>query len=294
MIVIFDTEIFIKYLKNNFPKSKSIKISTLIRIFENPSNKLVFTQQLVERIEKEFISNPGLLNLFQVFLKDISDNNRYIIFENVEKSTNDECILAHKTIISTEYKFILLNSLSKERLNSELTNCTCYYSNIKKPNKCWLIFNILSNMPITVRYNDFSSNKEIEKFFETIFNFLDPSDELYILDSYCNIQNHKLFNPIRKKGIKINVNTSSFNKNSFEIVRLRSILKEYFGKKNTYVKFSSDKKLIHERTIAFKDIVIESNHDFAEIKKENQNWKLDISISNELKYEIINKCSKYI
>lgn len=293
MIVIFDKDIFIKYLKSFEPKGKKPEILTLIKIFESENNRIALTDELIKRIENEINSSPSLLNAFQQFLKDVIDNERFIKSESLEDEIQD-IIQAYNSIDVDDNKFIIIDKQNDQLIDyGEYIHCTCQYSNIRKTNKCWLIFNLLSGDSVTVRYSDFANNRQIELFFTTIFDLIKSNDEVYILDSYCNLHKHGLFEPLKSKGAKIMAFTSSAFKSDFDIQRMNREIKIHFGKKRTSVKFSSDKKLIHERTLKFGDFVVESNHDFAEIDRANKNWKLDVSISRELKNQIEDKCKAY-
>lgn len=293
MVVIFDKDVFLKYLSNYTPGKKKPEMLNLIKIFENEKNKIAITDELIKRIENQINSSPSLLNLFQQFLKDVIDSKRFVKCDSDPDEIKD-LIQTYNSIITDENKFILMDKQLDQLINyADYVHCTCQFSNIKKTNKCWLIFNILSGDQLTVRYSDFTSNKHIELFFRTMFDFINNIDEVYILDSYCNLHRHGLFEPLKTKGARILAFTSSANKNTFEIQKLNRDIKEHFGKRRTVVKFSSDKRLIHERTLKFRDFVIESNHDFAEITRANQNWKLDITICEILSEQIENKCLAY-
>lgn len=294
MIIVFDKEILIKFLHSLSPSTKNADAIRLIQVFINKDNKLAVTRNLINRIEREIVSSPDLTNLFQGFLKDTVDNNR---ITNVNVSFDDEIeelLQEYTTITTNEVKFIIIGSKKTQlsRFGVHL-NRTCIFSDIKKPNRCWTIFNIISNFGFTVRYSDFKSNKEIEDFFEHIFSLIDKGNEILILDSYCNLHRHSLFDSIRKKGYTITVYTSSIERDTFAKNKLRIDVKEYFGKSSTSIKFSSDKRLLHERTFTFGDYVIESNHDFAEIRRENRNWKIDVSHCSMLKAETLDKCNAY-
>lgn len=293
MIVIFDKDIFVRYLSNYIPGRKNPELLNLIKIFENEKNKIVITDELIKRIENQINSSPALSNIFQQFLKNIFDDKRIIRSESQEDEIKD-LTQSYDSINVNENKFIIVDKqLSQLTDYDNYIHCTCIYSNIKKTNKCWLLFNLLAGDSVTVRYSDFRSNIQIELFFNTVFDFIADTDEVYILDSYCNFHRHTLFEPLKIKGKKINVFTSSANKTSFDTTRLKNELKQHFGKTRTAVKFSSDKRLIHERTLKFRDVIIESNHDFAEINRANQNWKLDVTICQDLKGQIENKCLSY-
>jgi hypothetical protein len=294
MNLIIDKAIFLKYLSNIGPRSKTQNIALLITIFEHQENKILLSRGIIERLENEINSDPKMLYSFQAFIKDVSDSNRYETLNTSTEEEQEEIIEIFEMANKEESKFVLIGEYKAfYEKNPKFINHACFYDTINKPNKCWLIFNLLANRTISVRYNDFKSNIAIEHFFLTFFKLPITFEKIIIIDSYCNVRNHKLFLPLAKKGFPIHVHTSASNKVGSEIDLLRGELKEYFGKKNTHIKFSTDKKILHERTIALSEFVLESNHDFAEIKRENRNWKVDITISSPLHAEIIDRCQYY-
>jgi len=294
MNIIIDKDIFLKYLNNIGPKSKTQNIALLITILEHQENKILLTRKIIDRLENEINFDPKMLYSFQAFIKDISDSNRCETVTTSKDEESEEIIEIFEMTNKEDCKFVLLGEYKPlYEKNPEFISHTCFYNTIHKPNKCWVIYNLLANRTISVRYNDFGSNTAIEQFFLTFFKLPASFKNIIIIDSYCNVRNHRLFLPLAKKGFPIHIHTSAFNKPVLEINLLRGELKEYFGKRNTHIKFSTDKKLLHERTIALKEFVLESNHDFAEIKRENRNWKVDITISSPLHAEIIDRCQHY-
>lgn len=293
MVVVFDKDIFIRYLESLEPIGRKPEIFTLIKIFQNENNKIAITDELIQRIENQINSSPAMLNIFQQFLKDIIDNKRYIPCESHPDEIQD-LIQTYNSIVIDDDKFILVDKQNNQLINyDDYFHCTCQFPNIRKTNKCWLIFNLLSGDPVTVRYSDFTNDRQIQLFFKSIFDFVKNTDEVYILDSYCNLHRHLLFEPLKTRGASIIAFTSSAFKSQFDVSRLNSEIKEHFGRRRTTVKFSSDRKLIHERTLKFRNVIVESNHDFAEIKRANQNWKLDVTICSNLRAQIEDKCRAY-
>ena len=294
MNIIIDKDIFLKYLNNIGPGSKTQSIALLIRILEHQENKILLTKKIIERLEKEINSDPKMLYTFQAFFKDISDSNRCETVNSIKEEEQEEILEIFEMTDSIDCKFVLLGEYKTiYEKNPEFINHTCFFNTIIKPNKCWLIFHLLANRTISVRYSDFSSNRSIEQFFFTYFHLPLNFKDILILDSYCNVGYHNLFLPIAKKGFPIFIHTSAFNKLDSEINLIRRELKDYFGNKNTHVKFSTDKKLLHERTIAVREFILESNHDFAEIRRENRNWKVDITISSLVYEDLIDRCQNY-
>lgn len=290
MDLLIDKFMFITYLENCLIKTKTTNICNLIQIFENESNKFLLTESMISRIENEIKEKPALLYDFQSFIKHLSDSKRFLI-QNIKESTEEgEIIKVFNNNLVNEQLFVFIKE--SNNFYNALSHRCCFWNNIAKPNKDWIIFYLVSIGQISVRYLDFGSDKQIEEFFENYFKLSFSNKNISILDSYCNYYGLTLFNPIRNNGHKVSVYTSSFKKKEVEKTQLRKSIKDHFNK-TTKVKFSSDKTLIHERTIIHGDFVLEVNHDFAEIKRKNKNWKIDITLDSLIKLENENKFESY-
>lgn len=290
MNVLIDKSMFITYLESCPLKTKTKDICNLIQIFENESNKLLFTESMIIRIEDEIKDNPTLLYEFQSFINHLNYKNRALTQLISEKTEEEEIIKLCNNNLTNEHLFIIIKE--KNTAYDTLNNQCCFWNNISKPNKDWIIFNLVSTGQINVRYSDFSNDKEINEFFGNYFKLSFDTKDITILDSYCNYYGLTLFDTIRNNGYKVSVYTSSFKKNETEKNLLRTSIKKHFNK-STKIKFSSDKTLIHERSIIIGDFVLESNHDFAEIKRKNKNWKLDITLDTLVRLDNEDKCLAY-
>lgn len=291
MNLIVDKEIFIEYLESIGQRFRNKNVLDLIQIFENEDNIFLISKYLIERVELEISKNPQLINEFQAFITHIVYEKRFISqsLGKAEVESNEIIEIFNKNIETTE-TFVFLKQ-NRVCYNSIKQNC-CFFNDIIKPNKNWIILKLASQRSLSVRYLDFNNNLEIHNFFKDYFDFNKNSNEVIILDSYCNLHRHNLFSPIVGNGQKVSIYTSSFRKTEFEKGILRKEVKNHFNSK-TSVKFSSDKSLIHERTIMINNIILEINHDFAEVKRSNRNWKIDISYDYTLKQETLSKCNKY-
>lgn len=291
MNLIVCKDIFIKYLNSSNLKSKNRQILKLIEAFECEDNLFVLTKKMIERIEIQINNNPQLLYDFQSFIEDLGRNKRYISAKSDYEIEHDEICDLFTTQNHDNYTFIVVENNNK---NLELIEKNvCVWNMISKPNKDWIILSLVSNNSLTVRYSDFSNDKEILTFFSNFFNLNYREKKIVIFDSYCNYNSNILFTPICNKGKQIEVYTSAFNKKADEINRNRADIKSFFGKKNTSVKFSTDKKLIHERTIIHDCFLLESNHDFSELKRQNKNWKVDLTYDINVVNNSLIKCDNY-
>lgn len=294
MHLIIEKEILEIYFSKCNPGTKDENTRLIKNIFEDDGNTFLLTENMFEKMAFYFSSNHKLELYFQMFIQDISDNKRYMkcsssikkdepeeileIFEN--KQQDLDCLFILAVACNDSYKKLI------DKYSCHL----CFFNNIQKANKCWLIFQLLSNKTLSLRYSDFSSNKEIENVFNLFFRLPLISKDISILDSYCHP--NIIFQSIKKNGYSITFYTSCYGKTPNELTFLRSSIKTSYGS-STKIKFSSDKKVLHERTIAMGDFILESNHDFSEIKRENENWKIDITYSSTIKKEIENKTLRY-
>lgn len=291
MNLIVCKDIFIKYLNSSNLKSKNRQILKLIEAFECEDNFFVLSKKMIERIEIQIYNNPQLLYDFQSFIEDLGRSKRYISAKSEYETEHDEICDLFTNQNSDNYTFIVVENNNK---NLELIEKNvCVWNMISKPNKDWIILSLVSNNSLTVRYSDFSSDKEIITFFFNFFNLNYREKKIVIFDSYCNYNYNTLFVPICNKGKQIEVYTSAYNKKQDVINRNRADIKSFFGKKNTSVKFSTDKKLIHERTIIHDYFLLESNHDFSELKRQNKNWKVDLTYDIDVVNNSLLKCDNY-
>ncbi|WP_444647688.1 hypothetical protein [Flavobacterium columnare] len=291
MNLIVCKDIFIKYLNSSNLKSKNKQILKLIEAFECEDNLFVLTKKMIERIEIQINNNPKLLYDFQSFIEDLGRSKRYISAKSDYEIEHDEICDLFTTQNHDNYTFIVVENNNK---NLELIDKNvCVWNMISKPNKDWIILSLVSNNTLTVRYSDFSNDKEIITFFSNFFKLNYREKKIVIFDSYCNYNYNTLFTPICNKGKKIEVYTSAYNKKQDEVNRNRTEIKSFFGKQNTSVKFSTDKKLIHERTIIHDVFLLETNHDFSELKKQNKNWKVDLTYDIDAINNSLQKCDNY-
>lgn len=290
MNLLVDKDMFVMYLTNCLSRTKNKTISNLIQVFENEDNIFLLSELMIERIEHELSGVPSLLYEFQSFIQSLSDDKRYLTQNVNEKIESEEIVKIFENNLQNDYMFVFVKQ-EKDNYKSICNQC-CFWVNINKPNKDWAILSFASNRQINVRYSDFASDRQIKQFFADFFKFNYKSKNVTMLDSYCHLHRHDLFDSIRNNGHIISVFTSSFNRKIFEVNALRKSIKEYFSRTTT-VKFSSDKTLLHERTIMIDDFVLEANHDFAEIIRRNRNWKIDVIYDTEIRLENENKCQAY-
>lgn len=290
MNFLVDKSLFITYLQSSLIRTKSKNVCNLIQVFENENNMLLLTKSMIDRIEDEIKDIPALLYDFQSFVKSLNDSKRVLSQNIMEDNEAEEIINIYNNNFKNDKLFVFIK---KDNISYDIIReqC-CIWDNISKPNKDWIILYIVSTGQINVRYTDFASDKQIEAFFVNYFNLSPISKDVIILDSYCNYYGLNIFNPIRNNGYKVCVYTSSFKKKENEKVRLRKSIKDHFSKSTT-VKFSSDKTLLHERSVIIDNFILEVNHDFAEIKRKNKNWKIDIINDENARIENEHKCTAY-
>ena len=168
MNLIVCKDIFIKYLNSSNLKSKNRQILKLIEAFECEDNLFVLTKKMIERIEIQIHNNPQLLYDFQSFIEDLGRSKRYISAKSDYEIEHDEICDLFINQNFDNYTFIVVEKNNK---NLELIEKNvCVWNMISKPNKDWIILSLVSNNSLTVRYSDFSSDKEIITFFSIFFN----------------------------------------------------------------------------------------------------------------------------
>lgn len=289
MLLIADQNIYTKYFTACFERVRSKDINNLKACFENPNNIILLSLSMLERIENELISKPALLNEFQSFIKEITDNNRLKTLESNNISEENDILEIYSSARLYNDVFGIVD-IYKSGYSSVSKNF-CFWEQYKLPNKNWIILSLLANENLTVRYSDFKSDAEIKVFFEDYFNLDSRTTDVKIIDSYCHLHKHTNFELLKNRYI-VRIYTSSYKKNQFQLNTLRSDIKSYFGS-SSIIKFSSNNSITHERTIAKSNFILECNHDFGEIKRRNRNWKIDITYSLQLKNDIDSKVLGY-
>lgn len=278
MHILFDYEIILSYL--SLPLIKDEKEIMLACSFENSYNKFVLSKNRIDFFNEAMKDDMRIYNKWKEWLNTIISLDKVIMADDVESQITFENIhnvnlktfdiLQSKNSSNVHYFLFALNP-QETYLNS--LSHSCFYKDALNPNKDYILLGLLANTAIILRPIDYASNHEINLTFALFLQLSYNSKRFDWYDNYCN--EHHLFDSIIGKGYEINIFTEPFT-NDYENTARRIRLKEKYGKNNTKIKYSNDKKIIHPRRVYLDRFILETNHDFAAILRENDNWRLSI------------------
>lgn len=260
---------------------KSSEDNIRYNIVQNPNNKIILSKHYLEYLETLFTPNHKNYNQFADLFLELIDGNKGVELPSSATSTN---LLSEFTHLIINNSSTLLISIS-ENLIAGL-NGVAAIKEIIKPNWHWQICQFAAYHSISVAHHDFTNDVEIQNFFKNFINLPKSIVDFYYFDRYSqNINKHTCFQEIYTKGIPVKVYTYGFNaarKRNLTLAELQAVKTASvtsFGA-TCSVHYTCDKDLIHERRIMFNSLIIDTNEDFARVKKAVQTWKLDIVYSS--------------
>lgn len=292
MIVLFQHTVLKIYFQSKNKHIKSTIEKELSNIINNNNVKLLFSKKYISYLDK-YLEELGdeYFEDFQAFLKESFDNNK---IENIK--ITGTC--------SIDEEFAMLHNNSKSNLNftlcntsSKLTGNICNLKKSIKPERDWLVLKLLSNNTCTVTYLDFKSDHEIKHFLDCVYSISPNISYYYILDDYFNLY-HNLFQYFKNKKIPVKYYASIYKDSSKTIYNQNELknklteIKRKFGI-NSQLYITNNKNVLHRRHILIDKFVIYSNHDFAQIKHINKNWKIDVNHDIDYLNDILYHCSQY-
>lgn len=270
--------ILLDYFDLIVPKQKNDEQKSLQASIENSNNKIKISSEYLKILE-DFFKSKGThyYDFFQTFITNIVAENRVISFNlNTASTKEDDIILESFNYNLNDYSFIISKFNNHYLLQKESSNI-CVFENISKPNKDWLVLNILSGDTVDVDYSNFQTQKAVSDFVSTWPLFSKKIAKIEIIDSYFNVGNHNLIYS-NLKSSKSKIKCYSRVLNGEDKTLKRRVVKDFFGKRKTSVSFSSDTKITHERKISIGKLIIEFTHDPAEIRPQNKNWTIYLKI----------------
>ncbi len=292
MELVIEKEIFKEYLDLLSPKSKDEKALDLIVAIESQENRIKISSEYIEIIEDYIRHNkPEYIDYFQKFITSLNDSSRIISFKSSKETTNELVLLEDIfEYQNKDYTFILAKRNMNVK-NNQYINCV--YDNVNKPNKDWFLLSMFTTRLVSVSSPDFNNPSELTTIFEVCRNIPRENKDLHIIDSYFSLHTTSIQKLFKGNGFKFKCYTTSFLKKEPEKSIIRNNIKQEFGRR-TQVKFSSDKRILHERKIINGLLVIDLTHDFSEITLPNNNWTAYFSINlrvadnNSMKFDRYN------
>lgn len=283
MDLLIHSDFLIEYFDGIF-KSNMLEIQKYAsEIVSNETNSIILNKNIVVEYENKLNEhfNNNLDSIYP-FLNELLarkiEVERHLESNDVYKDTEMGYLSNQKYAQSVLYTNISICSS-----NSLKNKYSCILSEIKKFNKNWLIAQLarLKNDSLTLRYFEFNNDLEIQNLFKELFILSDRHSEIYIYDRQTNFD-HKLFDSFK--------NTHSVH---YYTAFSNAIDKAVDQKIKTNFKrvkiFKIQKNLIHERKILIKDLIIEVDNDFWNIKHTEPTWKIDISLCVDIYTKLITK-----
>lgn len=269
---------------NKINKTNEEKIINLI--FENNNNKFLLNKKLLEFYESEFIPDSYEYIKFQDEMVNL------LYTRGINKGANEEDLV--NLLEKTEKKYINekscqevylnLSECAENSLNNDFSAILTNYSNSKTKDYTFYYLAAYNPISLTKRHYDFSDEKEIKSFLDSIFK-LRTSNELLIFDKNINLS-HPYYNILKNKSLRINYYTLKHR--NFDIVERKNqyhTLKSFFNNCSMFV-FRAPNRIIHERRLIFNNIIIEFDNDPANLLINEPNWKIDIFVCNNIKNQM--------
>lgn len=285
MDILLNTNLLVEYIDGLFKPNKSTNEKLLSRIIENNSNSFLLNKNIINEYENRLKDHLGdRIDSLYPFLQNLITNKSIKIKANNADKSNDIYEDIESSYFSDKNYFtsIVYSNISITREASLNNKYSCIINEISKPNIHWLISELAGgkNNSLTVRYFDFNSNDEIKGIFNDLFTLSDRYLLVLIYDRQTNFE-HGLFDRI-KKTHNIHYYTSYSRDNRIK----NKEIKDNFRRVKI---FKSSNKNIHERRLIVKDLIIETDNDFWNIRFDEPTWKIDISICNQVAKELIKK-----
>jgi hypothetical protein len=232
----------------------------------------------LDLLEAFFLSKGSRYSdFFQLFITNSFGQNRIISFSSETQSNSEEEIIKN----CFEYNFndycFFVSKNENSIIETFFPHNICIIDNVLKPNRDWIILNILSGNTIELDHSNFPNQTSIVDFISLIPLLSKKENRIEIIDSYFNTGDHNLVYKYLKSTKSKTVCYSRIANGENKDLK-RKLIKDYFGKRKTTVLFSKDSKITHERKINIGNLVVEFTHDLAEIKPQNKNWTIYMKI----------------
>lgn len=227
------------------------------KILLNDNNTFIISTALIDYIEDNL--SGEVFNRWEDLFKYLSDNNKLKSISNCNTLNTDNI---YSAIGNTDNYIIILKNME---LPTNSNDYTCYLKDTSL-NSNFLI-KILQNNQITFRSSDFSSNTEIDKFFNKMIDCSKTNKEVIIISRYnnfsCNLI-QKVKSKFSKKEYWTTLKQDNCSTNNVPLMKIQlgTSLKVYTGKK----------KDIHERKIIIGNMILEFDDDFDKIKSSLHAW----------------------
>jgi hypothetical protein len=259
----------------NITKNKDVKVFLSAQIIDYLENSYTDKQ------EKRYIREQLKYLAKSGFTMPTTETDLTAQFIEVAKKCTQKCVIP---IVKTDFE------VENDKITLKNDKIVAI-SEMQKPNKHWQRIKLAAYNTFTVRYLDFENRTQIASFFRTIFTTTNI-EKVQIFDRYMqNIVKHNNFQylsdnniPTEYYSLKLpSKNLTNGDLNDISLVTSSNI--QFF---TTEIEDN-----IHERTLAFSNILIETNDDFSQLKPERQTWRIDVTYSHVLYAALLAKTSHF-
>ncbi len=282
MDILLHVDILLMYFEEIFNVKKSTIGSLISSIITNETNSFIVNRIVLNEYEKRLIEHydNNLDSIYPFLIEFLSKKIDVAIEEDSDDFYKE---IENEYLSNIEYaESIIYSNISNKKTNSLNNNYSCVLEEIKKPNIHWLISQlaILESNSLSLRYFDFNDDDEIQGLFDNLFMLSSRHPIVYIYDRQINF-GHNLFNSIKNSHLIHYFTTFSISDYSDN-----QIIKNNFKRVKI---FKIRRNQIHERKIIIRDLIIEVDNDFWNLRCCEATWKIDITLCNQIASKIIRK-----
>jgi len=274
---------FIKQNLENKEHQKQVR-----QILGNENSVFLYSQKFFAFIKESI--EPDELDTFQNLLKQFSDYGQNIKSSSNSQNFGDEIL---HIFSATQDKVVV--SISCNQPSQEIQNVIpniAILSQQQKPNYHWLVVNlaILHPNKVTLRCFEFSTNAEINEFFENAFIIPKAISMVNIFDTQCNL-NHDKFDYVVNNSLRVSYFTKFASREKSQFDR-KDEIKNHFGN-SAKVFLSNRGQKAHGRRVVFESIIITSDEDFWNLEVNGSDWNIDVEYSEQTARNWLNRTNQY-
>lgn len=253
-----------------FSKSNPRIKNLLNNIVYNESLKISFSKTYIDLLD----SNEDNGEFFKGLIQELYDTDRIIIEKcHLKPKPKEEFELLASSCIDSFFIPIIVNE------DPVLKNIKSLLvlNGLKKHEKGWIVKELLSKSIYNVCYQDFLTDKEIEKFFSNLFCICNFLKEVVVFDREVN---SSLLSTI--KGMNVKYYTYSKRGRQYDIDRQTAkndLKRELGGKLKLF--YTNDLRILHERKIIIENLIITIDNSRSNISINEPTWEIIVTLDEE-------------
>lgn len=265
------------------------KKKQLFNIFYNPNVSFLFPKTYLDSLEKN-IQNK---ELFQSFITELFDSNRLVAESSKMPKDNLDVSQEFLHYLQTNKETFFFALSSKENPNFVGFESTIVFvNNGIKPNKNWLILELLSNSFINLSYQDFKSDKEITTLFKELLSVPVVVKSVTLFDRDPAGNDLSLLKELKGKNIEYYTLFRDGRRAIHELKDKHRKLKSLLGGKLKLF-WTRNSEDIHERKIIIDGLLITVDNSFGNLSISDPTWELTVVFSREKAKKWKEKCNRF-